>query len=135
MALSPQTLGLVPYLPTVEAMQAFTADRVAETPDQRNIGLMHRNTLAPDRGMLFNFMIEQREQFWMRNTFIPLDMVFVNDDGTIEFIAETTRPHDEKPVGPRAPIMAVLELAGGTAARLGIKRGDVVRHAIFKNVK
>ncbi len=112
----------------------FTVE-LADSPDERNIGLMHRNVLAPDHGMLFNFFMEQREQFWMRNTFIPLDMLFVHADGRIEFIAENTRPHDETPVGPRAPIMAVLELAGGTAKRLGIERGDVVHHEIFKNAK
>lgn len=105
---------------------------LADTPEERNIGLMHRNVLAPDHGMLFNFFVEQREQFWMRNTFIPLDLVFINDDGSIEAILGGI-PHDERPVGPRAPIMAVLELAAGTAQRLGIKRGDVVHHAIFEH--
>src|SRR5690606_26135924 len=105
------------------------------TQDERNIGLMHRSYLAPDRGMLFDFQTESREAFWMRNTFIPLDMIFIHSDGEIEMIAENTVPHSERPVGPRAPIQAVLELAGGTAARLGIKRGDIVRHEIFKNAR
>ena len=112
----------------------FTVE-LADTPKERDIGLMHRNFLAADRGMLFTFETEQREQFWMRNTFIPLDIVFIRGDAKIEYIAENARPHDETPLGPRAPVIAVLELPGGTAKRLGLKRGDVVHHAFFRNLE
>ena len=108
----------------------FTVE-LANTEKQRAIGLMHRNTLAPDRGMFFDFQTERAEQFWMRNTFIPLDMLFIRSSGEIVFIAQNTTPHSDAPVGPAQPVQAVLELPGGTAARLGFKAGDVVQHAIF----
>ncbi len=107
---------------------------LADTPDERNIGLMHRNYLAPDHGMLFDFQVEQQERFWMRNTFIPLDMLFIRADGEIAFIAQNTIPHDERPVGPQQAVKAVLELPGGTAQRLSLKAGDVVHHQIFGNL-
>jgi uncharacterized membrane protein (UPF0127 family) len=111
---------------------AFTVE-LATTDSQRNIGLMHRNALADDRGMLFDFQKEQRARFWMRNTFIPLDMIFIRATGHIAAIAENTVPHSEQPVGPPQAVQAVLEVPGGLAARLGLKPGDVVRHPIFKN--
>ncbi len=109
----------------------FTVE-LAQTETQRSTGLMHRNYLAPDRGMLFNFHTERPEQFWMRNTFIPLDILFVRATGEIIFIAQETTPHSDKPVGPTQPVQAVLELAGGTTKRLGIKIGDTVQHDIFR---
>lgn len=111
----------------------FTVE-LADTDKEREIGLMHRNQLAEDRGMLFNFYTEQQLSFWMRNTFIPLDMLFIHKDGKVEFIAQNVQPHDERPVGPRTPVLAVLEVPAGTAARLGLTPGAVVHHAIFKNV-
>jgi uncharacterized membrane protein (UPF0127 family) len=106
---------------------------LADTDKQRNIGLMHRNALAADHGMLFNFHREQVTRFWMRNTFIPLDMIFISARGEIVAIAENTTPHSDTPVGPSAPIGAVLEVPGGTSARLGLKAGDIVHHRIFRN--
>lgn len=107
---------------------------LADTDVQRNIGLMHRNVLSADHGMLFDFHGEQRVSFWMRNTFIPLDMIFIRSSGEIAAIAENTVPHSERPVGPTQPVQAVLEVPGGTAARLGLKAGDVVHHQIFNNM-
>ena len=92
---------------------------------------MHRDTLAADRGMLFDFSREQRAQFWMRNTFIPLDMLFIRSTGEIAAIAQNTTPHSDAPVGPVQPVQAVLELPGGTAEQLGLKAGDMVQYAIF----
>jgi uncharacterized membrane protein (UPF0127 family) len=106
---------------------------LADTQAERNIGLMHRNHLAPDKGMLFDFFTERPESFWMRNTFISLDIIFIRASGEIVNIAESTIPHSEKPVSSKQPVRGVLELAGGTAKRLGIKPGDVVQHAIFQN--
>jgi uncharacterized protein len=106
---------------------------LADTQTERNIGLMHRNQLAADRGMLFDFFTERPESFWMRNTFIPLDIFFIKASGEIVNIAENTIPHSEKPVASQQPVRAVLELVGGTAKRLGLKAGDVVQHAIFQN--
>ncbi len=106
---------------------------LADTPAEHGIGLMHRNYLPIDHGMLFDYQSPQRIKFWMRNTFISLDMIFIRDDGTIAFIAENTVPHSEQTIGPREPVQAVLEFPGGTVARLAIKPGDVVRHQIFNN--
>jgi hypothetical protein len=93
---------------------------------------MHRSDLAQDRGMLFDFYTPRPVSFWMRNTFIPLDMIFIGKDGVIMAIAENTIPHSEKGVGPGGiPILAVLELAGGVAKAKGISLGDKVTHAIF----
>jgi uncharacterized membrane protein (UPF0127 family) len=110
----------------------FTVE-VASTERQRDIGLMHRPTLAPDRGMLFDFHSEQDEHFWMRNTFIPLDMFFIRNSGEIIAVFQNAVPHSESPIGHDQRARAVLEVAGGTAARLGIKPGDIVHHAIFNN--
>ena len=134
--LDPAKAQSLPTSPLViqsgEAVHHFTVE-LAATDTQRTIGLMHRNYLAPDRGMLFDFQTEQPEQFWMRNTFIPLDMVFIRASGRIIFIVQNTTPHSDKPVGPSQPVQAVLELPGGTAERLGLKAGDTVHHAIFGN--
>jgi uncharacterized membrane protein (UPF0127 family) len=111
---------------------SFTVE-LADTQAERDVGLMHRDKLAADHGMLFDFQREQPERFWMRNTFIPLDMIFIRANGTIAYIAENTVPHSERPIGPSEPVRAVLEVPGGTAKRLGIGRGDVVRHSIFGN--
>jgi uncharacterized protein len=102
---------------------------LASKQSERDRGLMHRNTLAPDRGMLFDFHTEQPEKFWMRNTFIPLDILFIRASGEIIFIAENTTPHSDAPVGPLQPVQAVLELL---VKRLGIKAGDMVQHVILK---
>ena len=106
---------------------------LADSPDEHAIGLMHRNFLAADRGMLFDYKKPHLARFWMRNTFISLDMLFVRSNGRIEFIAENTVPHSERTVGPRRPVQAVLEVPAGTVARLGIQVGDIVRHDIFGN--
>jgi len=86
---------------------------------------MFRRTLAPDRGMIFPYDPPQDVAFWMRNTLIPLDMVFIRADGTIARIA-TAKPLDETPVPSGEPIAAVLEIAGGRAAELKVKEGDKV---------
>ena len=109
---------------------AFTVE-LANTVKQQDIGLMHRTELKADRGMLFNFQHEEVLHFWMRNTFIPLDMLFIRASGEVMAIFENTEPHSERGIGPNRPAQAVLELAGGTAARLGLKPGDVVKHPIF----
>ena len=88
---------------------------------------MQRTELAPDKGMIFPFDTPKFAAFWMRNTLIPLDMIFVRADGTIDRIAENTVPHDETPVASGGEVSAVLELAGGSAARLGIDESATVR--------
>ena len=98
---------------------------VAATPDQQQHGMMFRTALAPDRGMLFPLEQVRPASFWMRNTLIPLDIIFIRSDGTIARIA-TARPLDETGVPSGEPVAAVLEIAGGRAAELGIARGDRV---------
>ena len=93
----------------------------------RSHGLMFRKKLGPYEGMLFDFFMEMPVSFWMKNTLIPLDMLFIAADGHILNIAERTIPQTETPVPSAGPIKAVLELNGGTSQRLGIKPGDRVR--------
>jgi uncharacterized membrane protein (UPF0127 family) len=88
---------------------------------------MHRQSLAPDRGMIFPYDQPRPASFWMKNTLIPLDMIFVRSDGTIARIAAETVPLSLEPVPSLEPVAAVLEIAGGRAAELGIQPGDRVR--------
>ncbi len=103
----------------------FTVE-VARTPEQQAQGLMHRQSLAPDRGMIFPYDRPTDASFWMKNTLIPLDMIFIRPDGTIARIAENTVPMSLDPVPSLEPVSAGLELAGGRSAELGIKPGDKV---------
>ena len=104
---------------------------LATTPAQLEQGLMFRQTLAPDAGMLFDFKTPSPVSMWMKNTFIPLDMLFIDPRGRIINIAERTVPGSLDPLGAAGPARAVLELNGGTAARLGIRPGDRVLFPIF----
>ncbi|HEX2561252.1 DUF192 domain-containing protein [Phenylobacterium sp.] len=104
---------------------------IADEGPERNRGLMHRRSLAADRGMLFIFPDERPVAFWMRNTLIPLDMIFVRRNGTIRSIAHQTRPLDETPVPSGGPVLAVLEIAGGRARQLGVLPGDRIVHRAF----
>jgi uncharacterized membrane protein (UPF0127 family) len=87
---------------------------------------MFRSALAADEGMIFPFPQPRMASFWMRNTLIPLDMIFIRADGTIARIAAETVPHSEEGVGSGEPVAAVLEIRGGRAAELGIGEGDRV---------
>jgi len=103
----------------------FTVE-VARSPEEQANGLMHRQSLAPDRGMIFPYDPPQPASFWMKNTLIPLDMIFIRADGTIARIAANTVPLSLEPVPSLEPVAAVLEINGGRAAELGIKEGDRV---------
>lgn len=105
---------------------------VMRTPDQRARGLMYRNYLPPDRGMLFDFAHSEPVAMWMQNTYIPLDMLFIRADGTVARIAENTEPLSTRTIPSGEPVLSVLEVNGGTAAKLGIKPGDKVEHPLFK---
>jgi len=109
------------------------AVELALTAKEQAQGLMFRRSLAPDGGMLFDFGETREASFWMRNTLIPLDMLFIDADGHIADIHERAVPLSEEPIESSVPVRAVLEVNGGTVARLGIKPGDVVHHAIFGN--
>lgn len=118
---------------TIEAVSGrhrFTIE-LAATPAERAQGLMFRESMPEDHGMLFDFETEQPVAFWMKNTPLPLDMLFIDKTGTIVRIAADTTPYSETPVPSRQPVRAVLELHAGTAARLGITPGAKVRHPIF----
>ncbi|MCW0199762.1 DUF192 domain-containing protein [Sphingopyxis sp.] len=93
---------------------------VARTEAEQEQGLMFRTSLPANGGMLFPFAKPKLASFWMKNTLIPLDMVFVRADGSIDRIAENTIPESLEPVVSGGEVAAVLELAGGTAARLGL---------------
>ena len=99
---------------------------VAATPEEQAYGLMNRSSLAPDRGMIFPMDPPRDARFWMKNTLIPLDIIFIRPDGTIANIAANTVPMSLDPVPSEGPVKAVLEIAGGRAAELGIAPGDTV---------
>jgi uncharacterized protein len=99
--------------------------QLAATPEEQQHGLMFVRSLGPDRGMIFPFDPPQVASFWMKNTLIPLDLLFVRTDGTIARIV-TAKPLDETPVGAGELVGAVLEIRGGRAAELGIREGDKV---------
>ena len=108
----------------------FTVE-VAETSAQQERGLMFRRHLGPDRGMLFDFHAPQTVSFWMKNTLIPLDIIFINPDGRIEAIAANAKPLSEDLIPSGGPILAVLELRGGRAAEIGAQIGDSVHERMF----
>lgn len=100
---------------------------------QRSRGLMFREKLGPYEGMLFDFHQEQPVSFWMKNTLIPLDMIFIAADGTVRHVHANAVPKSEEAIPSQHPVRGVLEINGGSARLLGIKPGDKVKHAIFGN--
>ncbi|HSZ75173.1 MAG TPA: DUF192 domain-containing protein [Rhizomicrobium sp.] len=109
---------------------AFTVE-MATTPDTQEAGLMFRKTMAPNWGMLFDFHRNVMVSFWMKNTILPLDMLFIRKDGTISSIAPDTTPYSTDSIPAAEPIRAVLEINAGRAAALGILPGEKVHGAIF----
>lgn len=105
---------------------------LAETPEQRSRGLMFRDSIPENGGMLFLFDVPHVASFWMRNTFISLDMIFIQQDGRIVNIHERTVPGSQALHSAAAPVTAVLEIRGGLASRLGIRPGDKVIHPAFE---
>ena len=103
----------------------FTVE-VAGTPQEQATGLMQRQSLAPDRGMVFPFATPRIASFWMKDTLIPLDIIFIRADGVITNIEANTVPLSLEPVMSYEDVTAVLEIAGGRSAELGIKAGDKV---------
>ena len=106
---------------------------MALTPQQQETGLMFRKVIPADGGMLFDWGSPRDSMMWMRNTVSSLDMVFINQDGTIRHIAENTTPESLATIDSGGPVRATLELAAGTARRLGIHVGDKVEQRIFNN--
>jgi hypothetical protein len=97
---------------------------LATTEAEREKGLMFRTELAPNAGMLFVYDSEQQVSFWMQNTLIPLDMVFIAADGTVKTVHSNARPLDTTPIPSEVPVRFVLEIAGGRADQIGLKAGD-----------
>ncbi|MBM3503549.1 MAG: DUF192 domain-containing protein [Alphaproteobacteria bacterium] len=108
---------------------------LAANEDQRSRGLMFRREMAADAGMLFDFHVAQLVAFWMKDTFIPLDMIFIKENGRVAGVAKRTVPHSTATVPSPEPVRAVLEVNAGVSDRLGIKAGDLVRHNIFGNMR
>jgi len=128
---APQSLRTEPLtISTRHGVERLTGE-IADTEKTREIGLMCRTHLAPDHGMLFDFKRPQEVAFWMRNTLIPLDMVFIGADGRVVSVARNAIPLDETPIASAGVILAVLEIAGGRAEALGIEPGNQVRERIF----
>ncbi|HXZ45818.1 MAG TPA: DUF192 domain-containing protein [Pseudolabrys sp.] len=107
------------------------AVEIADNAAEREKGLMYRKELPEGRGMLFDFHRDQEVSFWMQNTYIPLDMIFIRGDGQILRIAENTEPLSTRLIPSGGPVRAVLEVIGGTARKLGIAPGDRVASPIF----
>ena len=129
---SAETLRTEPLdIVTAGGVRHFTVE-IAETDATRERGLMFRKSLAPDRGMLFDFGSPQAVTFWMKNTLIPLDLIFIGKDGHVVSIARNATPMSEALIPSGGPIQAVLEVRGGRADQIGVKPGDEVRERIFR---
>jgi uncharacterized membrane protein (UPF0127 family) len=115
---------------TASGVHAFKVE-IAVSEAARETGLMRRRFMPADRGMLFEFDREAPVSFWMKNTYIPLDMIFIARDGSVTRIAADAEPLSEALIPSGRPCAAVLELNGGTAARIDLKVGDKVRHRFF----
>lgn len=108
----------------------FQVEVAADSQSQVR-GLMYRTRLPANAGMLFDFHNDDFRAFWMKNTPLPLDMLFIRADGTISSIEPDTRPMSEAPITSREPVRAVLEINGGRAAALGIEPGEKAHNAAF----
>ena len=113
------------------ARHAFQVE-VARNDADRAQGLMYRRSMPADRGMLFDFGRVEPVAMWMQNTYLSLDMLFIRPDGVVARVAANTEPLSTRTIPSGEPVLSVLELNAGTAARLGIKAGDRVEHPLFK---
>jgi len=116
---------------TKNGVHVFSVE-MATTDKEREQGLMYRKELPDGKGMLFDFSPEQQISMWMKNTYIPLDMIFIRADGRILRIAENTEPHSLSIISSGGPAKGVLEVIAGTAQKYGIAPGDRVAHPLFK---
>jgi uncharacterized membrane protein (UPF0127 family) len=122
-----QHLAAVPLtIDTAHGRKRYSVE-VARTPEQQEIGLMFRRSMAANHGMIFPMDPPRFASFWMKNTYIPLDLVFIRPDGTISTIAVNCTPLSLSTINSTEPVAAVLELAGGEAQRSGLRPGDRVR--------
>lgn len=142
-------LGLAMVAALLAAPRAYAADldvleiagktgvhsfsvEIAADDASRSKGLMFRKSMPEGRGMLFDFQNEQMVSMWMQNTYVSLDMLFIRRDGRILQIAENTEPLSTRIISSGGPVLAVLEVAAGTARKLGIAPGDRVAHSMFR---
>ena len=123
----PQTIEIA----SKTGVHMFTVE-VADNDADRAKGLMYRKELPEGQGMLFDFHRDQEVSFWMQNTYIPLDMIFIRGDGRILRIEENTEPLSTRLIPSRGAVQAVLEVIGGTSRKLGIAPGDRVASPIFR---
>lgn len=136
LAASPPTKPLPVTTITIDSDHGpiqFSMEIAADTQSQE-YGLMNRKVLAPNAGMLFDFHEPGCESFWMKDTILPLDMLFVRADGTISSIAENAVPFSTTPISSLEPVRAVIEINGGRTSALGIVPGNKVHAAIFNAV-
>lgn len=135
---APVTAGVLPtdaeplVIETGSGTVEFSVE-LALTAADRASGLMNRTSMADDHGMLFKFDQTRKVLMWMKNTPLPLDMLFIDESGTVTRIAERTEPFSETIIPSLGPVRYVLELNGGTASQRGISVGDVVRHRVINN--
>jgi uncharacterized protein len=140
LAQAPEPTGPQPELPK-EKLVIVTHDgqphvfnvEMALKQDQQTVGEMFRTTVPDDGGMLFAWNFPRNSQMWMRNTLVPLDVVFINADGTIRSITENTTPRSLAIIDSHGPVRATLELAAGVTAKLDIRVGDTVKQRILGN--
>lgn len=119
---------------TQDGPVAFTVE-VADNDPARTRGMMHRDEVGPDEGMLFDFQVERPVSIWMANVRFPLDIIYIRSDGTIAKIADNAQPFSERSIPSDFPVLGVLEIAGGRADELNIRPGDVVEHPMFGNAQ
>jgi hypothetical protein len=117
---------------TVKGKKISLSVEIADTEKKHKIGLMNRDNLFPYDGMLFVFQKPIPVQFWMKDTKISLDVVFIGEDGVIKAIKYKAKPGDLTPIPAPSPVLAVLEIEGGQTKTLGISTGDTVIHTIFE---
>jgi uncharacterized protein len=116
-----------------DGQEHFFNIEIADTPEAQRYGLMYRKELPKDSGMLFVFPEESARNFWMQNTFIPLDMLFIKKDGLIHHIHKNAVPHDLTHIPSNGPVLAVLEINGGLSDALNFQSGSTVYHKVFVN--
>ncbi|MBI2717400.1 MAG: DUF192 domain-containing protein [Rhizobiales bacterium] len=127
----PQLSKIEPLTVATDSGATLFTVEIADTEALRERGLMFRQRLPEDRGMLFDFGRPRPVAMWMKNTYIALDMVFIRADGSVAYVKENTVPGSLEVIGVQEPVLGVLELAAGTARRIGLRAGDLVYHRIF----
>ena len=120
-------------LETPDGLHAFTVE-VAVTPRAFQRGLMFREEMGADEGMLFFYDQPQEASFWMKNTLIPLDLLYIEEDGTVAKIVRNAVPGSLASMRSGVPVAAVLEINGGRAAELGVEPGSTLHHLVFGNM-